>query len=71
MSDEETQDPEPMTPEQEAQRRAADCRAAILATLAKYQCSIIPVGIVEQIGSGPMTRWITETTYGVQPNPLE
>jgi uncharacterized protein (UPF0305 family) len=63
--------PEAIDPLQQAKARAQKCSDEIQAILAKYDCAIMPMLTTEPVGTGPGTRLLVGSTYGVLPNGVE
>ena len=67
----EEEQPEVVDPRQAAKARAQMCSDEIQAILAKYDCAIMPMLTTEPVGTGPGTRLLVGSTYGVLPNGVE
>jgi len=52
-------------PAEEQRARAKACSVEVDEVLAKHRCRIVPVLEPDQVGSGPLTRMMVSTTYGV------
>ena len=56
---------------QDAKARAQACSDEIQAVLATHDCAIVPMLTTEPVGTGPGTKLLVGSTYGVLPNGVE